>query len=255
MTTAPNMHTNAMHARAAQIARLQQCPPAVVLCSGGMDSAVTMAIARAEGYTVHALTFDYGQRHRVELRAARRVARALGAARHLVKRIDLTAAGGFGGSVLTGPGRVPHRRSRTGVAAAIPPTYVPARNLIFLSLAVAWAEILGAADIFIGVNAIDYSGYPDCRPEFIRAFQRTARLATKAGAQNHVEIRVHTPVIRMTKAQIVRKGLALGLDFSLTHSCYDPDTWGRACGKCDACRLRLKGFREAGTKDPAKYAG
>ncbi|MCX8036326.1 MAG: 7-cyano-7-deazaguanine synthase QueC [Candidatus Sumerlaeia bacterium] len=236
------------------MAHVRNGPPAVVLCSGGMDSAVTMAIARAEGYAVHALTFDYGQRHRVELRAARRVARALGAVKHLVKKIDLTAAGGFGGSVLTGPGRVPHRRhSRTGASAAIPPTYVPGRNLIFLSLAVAYAEILGAADIFIGVNAIDYSGYPDCRPEFIRAFERTARLATKAGVEGRMKTRIRTPVIRMTKAQIIRKGLALGVDFSLTHSCYDPDARGRACGQCDACRLRLKGFREAGINDPAQY--
>jgi 7-cyano-7-deazaguanine synthase len=226
---------------------------AVVLLSGGVDSSTTLAIARREGFELYALTFDYGQRHRRELEAARRVAEAMGVARHVVQRIDLTAAAGFGGSALTGPGDMPRGRSDAAIAAGIPVTYVPARNLIFLSFATALAEIAGADHIFIGVNAIDYSGYPDCRPEFIRSFEQTAQLATRAGVAEGRAIQIHTPIIQLTKAEIIRKGLALGVDFALTHSCYDPDEEGRACGQCDSCRLRLKGFREAGVEDPAAY--
>jgi 7-cyano-7-deazaguanine synthase len=225
----------------------------VVLCSGGIDSTTTLAIARAQDFELHALTFDYGQRHRFELEAARRVAAALGVRRHQIARINLTAEGGFGGSALVGAGEVPRRRSAGEMAEGIPPTYVPARNLIFLAFATAWAEILGAEDVFIGVNAVDYSGYPDCRPEFIEAFQRAARLATKAGVEGSAALRIQTPVVALTKGAIIRKGLELGVDFSLTHSCYDPDERGRACGECDACRLRLKGFREAGVADPIEY--
>jgi len=226
---------------------------AIVLCSGGVDSTTTMAIARSLGFELYALTFDYGQRHRFELEAARRVALALGAVRHQITRINLTSGGGFGGSALTGEGTVPRGRSGEEIASGIPATYVPARNLIFLSFATAWAEILGANDVFIGVNAIDYSGYPDCRPEFIAAFEKTARLATRAGVGGGAVLRIQTPVIRMTKGEIIRKGLELGVDFSLTHSCYDPDERARACGECDACQLRLKGFREARVKDPVEY--
>jgi len=226
---------------------------AVVLCSGGVDSTTTMAMARSLGFEIYALTFDYGQRHRFELEAARRVAAALGAVRHQIVRFDLTAAGGFGGSALTGEGEVPRGRSAEEMARGIPATYVPARNLIFLSFATAWAEIVGANDVFIGVNAIDYSGYPDCRPEFIAAFEKTARLATRVGVEGGGLLRIQTPVVGMTKGEIIRKGLALGVDFSLTHSCYDPDERGRACAECDACRLRLKGFREAGLQDPVEY--
>jgi len=227
---------------------------AVVLCSGGVDSTTTMAIAREMGFEVYALTFDYGQRHRWEIEAARRVAAALGAVRHQIARIDLTAAGGFGGSALVGEGEVPRRRTADEMASGIPATYVPARNLIFLAFAAAWAEIVGANDVFIGVTAVDYSGYPDCRPEFIEAFERAARLATRAGIEGGAALRIQTPVIRMSKSEIIRKGLELGVDFSLTHSCYDPDERGRACGECDACRLRLKGFREAGVEDAMEYA-
>jgi len=226
---------------------------AVVLCSGGMDSATAMAIARAEGFDLYALTFDYGQRHRFEIDAARRVAAALGVRRHLITRINLTAGGGFGKSALVGDGEIPTRRSAEEIGRSIPPTYVPARNLIFLSFATAWAEVIGSNDIFIGVNAIDYSGYPDCRREFIQAFQKAARLATRVGVEGGGRLRIHTPIIEMTKAEIVRKGLELGVDFSLTHSCYNPDERGRACGECDACLLRLKGFREAGVEDPVEY--
>lgn len=226
---------------------------AVVLCSGGIDSTTTMAIARSQGFELYALTFDYGQRHRFELDAARHVAAALGARRHLISRINLTAKGGFGGSVLVSEGDVPRKRSVEEIAQSIPPTYVPARNLIFLAFATAWAEILGSDHVFIGVNAVDYSGYPDCRREFIQAFQKAARLATRAGVERGAALRIHTPVIEMSKGEIIRKGLELGVDFSLTHSCYDPDARGRACGECDACLLRLKGFREAGAEDPVEY--
>jgi len=227
-------------------------PSAVVLLSGGLDSATTLAIARAEGYQPHALSFRYGQRHAGELAAARAVAARLGVTRHEIAEIDLRA---MGGSALTADIPVPQGRSDSAIAAGIPVTYVPARNTIFLAYALGWCEVLGAADIFIGVNAVDYSGYPDCRPEFIRAFEAVANLATKAGVEGHSRFRVHTPLIALSKAEIIRTGLALGVDYGLTRSCYSPDTAERACGKCDACRLRLKGFREAGIADPAPYVG
>jgi 7-cyano-7-deazaguanine synthase len=227
---------------------VENAPKAVVLLSGGMDSATTLAVARRQGFQTYALSFDYGQRHRFELEAARRVALALGTARHLVLHIDLRA---FGGSALTDDIEVP--RNRVLEVPEIPVTYVPARNTIFLSFAMGWAEVLGSTDIFIGVNAIDYSGYPDCRPEFIRAFERLARLATRSGVEKGRRLRIHTPLIHLTKAQIVRLGTELGVDFSLTHTCYDPDPQGRACGSCDACRLRLRGFAECGLQDPLPY--
>jgi 7-cyano-7-deazaguanine synthase len=215
-----------------------------------MDSATTAAIALSEGYQVHALTFRYGQRHAVELEAARRVAGFLGVRRHIVLEIDLRA---FGGSALTGELAVPKDTPLDQIGQQIPATYVPARNTIFLSFALGWAEVLGAADIFLGANAMDYSGYPDCRPEYIRAFQQMARLATRAGVEQGQQLTVHTPLIELSKREIVERGLALGLDFSLTLTCYDPDSEGRACGRCEACLLRLKGFREAGLEDPAVY--
>jgi 7-cyano-7-deazaguanine synthase len=221
---------------------------AVVLVSGGLDSATTLAIANRDGFRPHALSFDYGQRHKVELAAAKRVVRSLGAADHRIAQIDLRI---FGGSALTGDMAVPKdRETKTNY---IPVTYVPARNTIFLSYALAWCEALGAADIFIGANAIDYSGYPDCRPEFISAFEHLAGLATKAGVEG-TAFRIHAPLISMSKADIIRKGTELGVDFSITHSCYDPTEQGLACGKCDSCRLRLAGFRDAGLTDPIAYA-
>ncbi len=224
---------------------------AVVLLSGGLDSATTLAIARNEGFQCYALTFRYGQRHRREIEAAKKVADSFGASEHRIIDIDLAA---FGGSALTDSAiEVPKDRAELGNAAQIPPTYVPARNTIFLSYALAWAEVLGAFDIFIGVNATDYSGYPDCRPEFIAAFQKTANLATAAAIEGKGRYHIHTPLINMTKAQIILTGTKLGVDFSLTHSCYDPDEQGRSCGRCDSCRLRLKGFAEAGLKDPIEY--
>ncbi|HOX05187.1 MAG TPA: 7-cyano-7-deazaguanine synthase QueC [Planctomycetota bacterium] len=224
---------------------------AVVLLSGGLDSATVLAIARSRGFEVHALSFRYGQRHgAAELRSARRLARRLGAARHLVVDVGL---GRFGGSALTGNLAVPKGRTLRAMGRGIPATYVPARNTVFLSLAMAWAEVLGAADVFIGVNALDYSGYPDCRPEYLRAFRRMARLATRAGVEGRTELRIHAPLLRLTKAQIIRRGLALGVDYSLTSTCYDPDSRGAACGRCDACRLRLKGFAENGLADPGRY--
>ena len=223
---------------------------AVLLLSGGMDSATTGAVAREEGFELFALSFRYGQRHAIELDAARRVAAALGVARHAILDIDL---GAFGGSALTAAIEVPKDRPLTDMDAAIPVTYVPARNTIFLSLALGWAETLGASDLFIGANAIDYSGYPDCRPEFLRAFEAMARLGTKMGTEGRA-ITIHSPLIDLTKAQIVEKGRALGLDFSLTRTCYDPNERGEACGRCDACLLRLKGFAEVGITDPAPYA-
>jgi 7-cyano-7-deazaguanine synthase len=223
---------------------------AVVLLSGGLDSATVLAIARSEGFECHALSFRYGQRHAVELDAARRVAEHLGVARHIVLDIDLRA---FGGSALTGDLPVPKGRRPEEMAGEIPVTYVPARNTIFLSFAVAWAEVLGAADIFIGVNALDYSGYPDCRPEYVEAFERMSNLATRAGVEGTTRFRIHTPLIRLTKAAIIRKGLELGLDYAVTRSCYEPSAEGLACGECDACLLRLKGFAEAGLEDPAPY--
>ncbi|MDE3166860.1 MAG: 7-cyano-7-deazaguanine synthase QueC [Acidobacteriota bacterium] len=219
---------------------------AVCLLSGGLDSAVCLALARKEGYECYALSFDYGQRHRVELRAAARVAEALGAARHIVAQIGLDA---FGGSALTAAIDVPKGRSAEEMGGGIPVTYVPARNTIFLSFALAWGEVLGTGDIFIGVNALDYSGYPDCRGEFIEAYQRMANLATKAGVEGTAQVRIHTPLLRLSKAQIVRLGHELGLPLGLTHSCYDPGPDGAACGACDACLLRRKGFEEAGIED------
>ena len=220
-------------------------PRAVVLLSGGLDSTTTAAIARHEGYDVFALTVSYGQRHHAEIKAARRVAGALGIARHVELTVDLSA---FGGSALTSAIEVP--KDRPLGAADIPATYVPARNTVFLSLALAWAEVLGARDIFIGVNALDYSGYPDCRPEYIEAFERMAQLATKAGVEGE-RFRIHAPLLRLTKADIVRCGIELGVDFGLTHSCYDPAPDARPCGHCDSCLLRAKGFAEAGVADPA----
>ncbi|GIW96193.1 MAG: 7-cyano-7-deazaguanine synthase [Pirellulaceae bacterium] len=224
--------------------------PAVVLVSGGMDSATTLAIARAEGFRLYAMSFRYGQRHHVELQAAQRVCQALGVEQHRVVEIDLRA---FGGSALTDQLPVPKGRSWEEIGAGIPVTYVPARNTIFLAYALAWGEVLGAADIFIGVNAIDYSGYPDCRPEFIAAFERMANLALKAAVEGSLHVRIHTPLVHCTKAEIIRKGLELGVDFSWTTSCYDPDPEGRACGECDACQLRRRGFLEAGVPDPTLY--
>ena len=219
---------------------------AVCLLSGGLDSSTCLALARREGYACYALSFDYGQRHRVELEAAARVAARLGAERHLVMHIGLDA---FGGSALTADLAVPKARSAEDMAHGIPITYVPARNTIFLSFALAWAEVLEASDIFIGVNALDYSGYPDCRPEFIEAYQRMANLATKAGVEGRTELHIHTPLMQLNKAQIVRLARGLGLDFSLTYSCYDPLPDGRPCHQCDACLLRRKGFEEAGVED------
>ena len=225
---------------------------AVVLLSGGLDSATAMAIARSKGYEVHPLSFRYGQRHERELEAAERVARSLGAAdRHLVVALDLRA---IGGSALTDAIAVPKSRSAGEIARGIPVTYVPARNTIFLSFGLALAEKLGAADIFFGANQLDYSGYPDCREEYIRSFERMANLATKAGVEGTAKIKIHTPLIQLTKAEIIKKGRALGVDYSLTWSCYDPRPDGLACGECDSCQLRLKGFREAGLEDPIKYA-
>jgi 7-cyano-7-deazaguanine synthase len=223
---------------------------AVVLLSGGLDSAVTLAIARAEGYDPHALSFEYGQRHRVELAAAQRVAKSLGVGEHRVARIDLRV---FGGSALTDDIAVPQERSTDEMPRGVPITYVPARNTIFLSYALAWAEVLGASDIFIGVNAVDYSGYPDCRPAFLDAFERLAGVATRAGDSGS-RFKIHAPLLDSSKADIVRKGIALGVDLSLTHSCYDPLADGAACGRCDSCQLRLKGFAEAGFEDPIRYA-
>jgi 7-cyano-7-deazaguanine synthase len=224
--------------------------PAVILLSGGLDSATAAAIARKEGFELFALSVDYGQRHRFELEASRRVAAAMGVGRHVVLTVDLRQ---LGGSALTGPIAVPKDRSPGEMQQEIPVTYVPARNTILLGLALAYAEVVGAADIFIGVNAIDYSGYPDCRPEFLVAFQRLANLATKAGVQGYLDFQVHAPLVRLTKAEIIRRGIELGVDYGLTHSCYDPDPAGRSCGRCDACQLRLKGFAAAGLKDPLEY--
>jgi 7-cyano-7-deazaguanine synthase len=229
---------------------MNKTKPAVVLLSGGIDSTTTLAISIAEGYEPYVLSFDYGQRHHVETEAARRVANSLGAKEHRIAKIDLRV---FGGSALTDDVAVPKQRSETEIAHAIPLTYVPARNTIFLAYALAWAEIISASDIFLGVNAIDYSGYPDCRPEFIEAFQKIANLGTKAGVEGQ-RFRIHTPLIELSKAEIIRKAVEFGVDFSLTHSCYDPTDEGLACGECDSCLLRLKGFREAGIRDPIRYA-
>jgi 7-cyano-7-deazaguanine synthase len=222
---------------------------AVVLLSGGIDSTTTLAIAITEGYEAYALSFDYGQRHQIETQAARRVADSLGAKEHRIATIDLRV---FGGSALTGEIDVPKQRSEIEIADGIPVTYVPARNTIFLAYALAWAEVIQAADIFLGVNAIDYSGYPDCRSEFIEAFETLANVGTKAGVEGR-RFQIQTPLIRFSKAEIIRKAVELGVDLSLTHSCYDPSPEGFACGECDSCLLRLKGFREAGMKDPIHY--
>jgi len=222
---------------------------AVVLLSGGIDSTTTLAIAIAEGYDAQALSFDYGQRHQIETKAARRVANSLGAKEHRVAKIDLRV---FGGSALTDDIDVPKQRPEKEIAQGIPITYVPARNTIFLAYTLAWAEVMGVSDIFLGVNAIDYSGYPDCRPEFIKAFEHLANLGTKAGVEGR-RFQIHTPLIKLSKAEIIRKAVELGVDLSLTHSCYDPTPEGLACGECDSCLLRLKGFREAGIKDPIRY--
>ena len=230
---------------------------AVVLLSGGLDSATTLAIARREGFACHALTFDYGQRHRLELQSAVRVAKALGAVEQRIIRLDLSAEGGFGGSALTDRMEVPKDRrdgdEPPGAGPEIPITYVPARNTIFLSIALGYAEVIGAFDIFIGANAVDYSGYPDCRAEFLRAFENLANLATAAASQGRGRFAIHAPLLAMTKAQIIAGGLALGVDYSLTHSCYDPGKDGAACGRCDACRIRLAGFAAAGETDPVAY--
>jgi len=222
-------------------------PKAVCLLSGGLDSSTCLALARRQGFECYALSFDYGQRHRRELEAAARVAAALGAARHLTLQIDLRA---FGGSALTAEIAVPKGRDAAEMESGIPITYVPARNTVFLSCALAWAETLESSDIFLGVNAIDYSGYPDCRPEYIEAFERMANLATRAGVEGRTHVKIHTPLIRLTKGEIVKLGCEAGVDFGLTWSCYDPDAQGRPCGACDSCLLRRKGFEEAGLSDP-----
>jgi 7-cyano-7-deazaguanine synthase len=223
---------------------------AIVLSSGGLDSTTAMAMAKEEGYEIYSLSFRYGQRHALELEAAQRVAKALGAKEHLVMDIDLAR---IGGSALTDDLDVPKARTDEEIKKGIPVTYVPGRNTIFLSYALAWAEVVGASDIFLGVNAIDYSGYPDCRPEYIQAFEHLANLATKVGAEGLTPIRIRAPLMRMTKAEIIRKGVKLGVDYGMTHSCYDPSADGKACGYCDSCLLRKKGFREAGVADPTDY--
>ena len=223
---------------------------AVVLLSGGIDSTTTLAIAMAQGYATYALSFRYGQRHEREIAAATKIAIALGVHEHRVAEIDLRIVGG---SALTDTINVPKNRAQSEIAAGVPITYVPARNTIFLSYALAWAEVLDASDIFIGVNALDYSGYPDCRPEFITAFENLAKLATKSGVEGQ-RFRIHAPLISLSKPEIIRRGAELGIDFSLTHSCYDPTADGRACGRCDSCQIRLKGFHEAGLRDPIAYA-
>ena len=228
-----------------------QGPPAVVLLSGGLDSTTVLAIAISEGYRPYALSFRYGQRHEVEIAAARKVAASMNVADHVVLDINLRA---FGGSALTSEMPVPHHDSVEALDPGIPVTYVPARNTVFLSFALAWAETLGSSDIFIGVNAIDYSGYPDCRPEYLAAYEAMANLATKAGVEGRQRLRLHAPLSQLTKAQIIERGLALGVDYALTHSCYDPGPDGRPCGTCDSCLLRSRGFAQAGTDDPALEA-
>jgi 7-cyano-7-deazaguanine synthase len=226
-------------------------PSAVVLLSGGLDSATALAEANHAGFATHALTVLYGQRHAVEVAAARKVAKALGARRHVEQTIDLRA---FGGSALTAEIDVPKDRDEAAMTTGIPITYVPARNTVFLSLALAWAETLGAFDIFIGVNCVDYSGYPDCRPEFLRAFETMANLSTKAGVEGAGTFRIHAPLLHMTKDEIIRRGLELGVDYSQTHSCYDPDPEGSSCRRCDSCRLRIEAFERVGMIDPIEYA-
>jgi 7-cyano-7-deazaguanine synthase len=223
---------------------------AIVLTSGGLDSTTVLAMAKDQGYSLYCLSFDYGQRHRFELEAVRKVVQFFNVKRHLILPIDMTA---IGGSALTADIKVPKKRSIDQMELGIPVTYVPARNTIFLSYALAWAETMAAEHIFIGVNAVDYSGYPDCRPEYIEAFQAMANLATKATAEDALRIQIHTPLIHMSKAQIIRTGSALGVDYGLTHSCYDPTAEGLSCGQCDSCLLRLNGFKEAGISDPVSY--
>jgi 7-cyano-7-deazaguanine synthase len=228
-----------------------QGKPAVVLLSGGLDSATALAVARRDGFRCHALTIAYGQRHAAELQAAHRVAHALGVVEQRVIELDLRT---FGGSALTADIPVPRDRSPEAMSGDIPITYVPARNTVFLSLALAWAEVLGSFDIYMGVNILDYSGYPDCRPEFVTAFEQLANLATKAGVEKKGRFSVHTPLIQSSKADIIRLGMSLGIDYSLTHSCYDPAADGAACGRCDSCRLRRAGFEAAGVADPTRYS-
>jgi 7-cyano-7-deazaguanine synthase len=228
----------------------QQQKPAVVLLSGGVDSTTTLAIAKHEGYRLHALTFQYGQRHAIEIAAAQRVAQAFGVERHVMVDMDLRV---FGGSALTDALAVPKNRAPAEISHGIPVTYVPARNTIFLAYALAFAEVTQSEDLFIGVNALDYSGYPDCRPEYIRAFEAMANLATKAAVEGRQRLQIHTPLIHLSKARIIQRGLALGVDYALTHSCYDPGPDGSSCGQCDSCLLRLKGFNEAGVADPIAY--
>jgi 7-cyano-7-deazaguanine synthase len=228
----------------------QQPQSAVVLLSGGLDSTTTLAIAKHEGFQLFALTFQYGQRHAIEIDAARRVAQAFEVERHVIIDIDLRV---FGASALTDDLAVPKSRALDEMGVGIPLTYVPARNTVFLAYALAFAEVTGSEDLFIGVNALDYSGYPDCRPEFIRAFEAMANLATKAAVEGRQQLRIHTPLISLTKAQIIQRGLELGVDYGLTHSCYDPSPEGASCGQCDSCLLRLKGFSEAGVADPIVY--
>ncbi len=223
---------------------------AVVLLSGGLDSSTTLAIAKKMGFEIYALTFRYGQKHQVEIEAAKRLAQAMNVAKHVVADIDLRV---FGGSALTDDIEVPKNRVESEMSGGIPVTYVPARNTIFLSFALAWAEVLEAGDIFIGVNAIDYSGYPDCRPEYITAYQKMANLATKTGVEGKNQLKIHTPLIHLSKSEIIRTGIELGVDYSLTTTCYDPRSDGAACGECDACILRLKGFADAGVTDPIRY--
>ena len=225
-------------------------PPAVVLLSGGLDSSTVLAMARDQGYSCHALSFRYGQRHVIELEAARRVAAAAGVAEHVVAEIDLRV---FGGSALTSDTAVPKHASADELGDDIPITYVPARNTIFLSFALAWAEVLGASDVFLGVNALDYSGYPDCRPEYIEAYEAMANLATRSGVEGTTHLKIHTPLIELTKAQIIEQGNRLGVDYGLTISCYDPSEDGAACGGCDSCLLRERGFGQAGIADPTIY--
>ena len=230
----------------------QQSKSAVVLLSGGLDSTTTLAIAKHEGFRLHALTFQYGQRHAIEIAAARRVAQAMGVERHVIVDIDLRV---FGGSALTDDLAVPKNRTQEAIGEGIPVTYVPARNTIFLAYALAFAEVTGSEDIFIGANALDYSGYPDCRPEFIHAFEAMANLATKAAIEGHQRLHIHTPLMQFSKAQIIQRGRELGVDYGLTHSCYDPCSDGTSCGHCDSCLLRLKGFAEVGVTDPIAYRG
>jgi 7-cyano-7-deazaguanine synthase len=224
--------------------------PAVVLLSGGLDSTTTLAIAKHQGFRLHALTFQYGQRHAIEIAAARRVAQAFAVERHVIVDVDLRV---FGGSALTDELAVPKNRTPEDLSHSIPITYVPARNTVFLAYALAFAEVTQSEDIFLGVNALDYSGYPDCRPEYIRAFEVMANLATKAAVEGQQRLRIHTPLIHLSKVQIIQRGLELGVDYGLTHSCYDPNPDGSSCGQCDSCLLRLKGFKEAGVADPIVY--